>query len=105
MATSRSSLDGSRSAELIPDLIADVRLYTSDEGGRTNPIRPTFRCPCAVTDDKPAMMHSAELMMGSEPMNPGESRRVGFAFLTIEGADAMRRANSICGTVSFSPKR
>jgi hypothetical protein len=79
-------------AEPIPDLIADVRLYAPDEGGRNNQIRATFRCPCAVTNINPAMMHSAQLLLGSEPMSPGESRRIGFAFLTTEGADAMRQA-------------
>jgi hypothetical protein len=79
-------------AQPTPDLIAEVRLYAPDQGGRTTPIRSTFRCPCAVTNVKPAMMHSAELLLGSEPMNPGQSRRLGFAFLTPDGADAMRQA-------------
>jgi hypothetical protein len=79
-------------SELVPDLIADVRLYTPEEGGRTTQIRPTFRCPCAAANVSPAMMHSAQLLLGDEPMGPGECRRVGFAFLTAEGADAMRRA-------------
>jgi hypothetical protein len=80
--------------ELIPDLIADVRLYPPGEGGRTDPIRATCRCPCSVTNVKPAIMHSAELLLGSEPMYPGESRRIGFAFLTTEGAEAMRPAGT-----------
>ena len=79
-------------SEPTPDLIADLRLYMPEEGGRTNQIRPTFRCPCAVTNVKPAMMHTVELLLGSEPMSPGESRRIEFSFLTLNGADAMRRA-------------
>ena len=78
--------------ELVPDLIADVRLYTASEGGVSHPIRATFRCPCSVTNINPPNMHTAELLLGSEPMHPGERRRIGFVFLTSEGADAMRKA-------------
>ena len=84
----------SNPAELIPDLIADLRLYAPSEGGRTKPIWTNFRCPCAVSNGKPEMLHTSQLLFGSEPINPGESRQVGFAFLTTEGADAIRRAGT-----------
>jgi len=80
--------------ELVSDLIADVRLYAASEGGKTNEIRKGYRCPCAATNVSPAMMHSAELLIGEEPLNPGELRRVGFVFVTSEGAAAMRRAGT-----------
>jgi len=78
-----------------PDLIADVRLYAPEEGGRTNQIREDFRCPCAATNAwPPVMMHTAQLLLEGRPISPGESRRMGFAFLTSEGADAMRQAGT-----------
>jgi hypothetical protein len=75
-----------------PDLTADVRLYRADEGGRSTELRATLRCPCAATNAKPEMMYSAELQLGTETLKPGDRKRIVFAFLTTEGAEAMRRA-------------
>ena len=80
--------------ELVPDLVADVRFYPASEGGPTQPVRANLRCDCAVTNHNPGMMHTAELLLGTEPMDSGDSRRTGFVFLTNEGADAMRKTGT-----------
>jgi hypothetical protein len=32
-----------------PQLIADLTLYTTDEGGKKLAVQPGFGCPCAVS--------------------------------------------------------
>jgi len=75
-----------------PDLIADVRLYTSKEGGRRSAIVREYRCPCFLSMDPQQGGWDARIQLGDEPFEPGTERRVGFVFLSPEGADAMRSA-------------
>lgn len=73
-----------------PQLIADVRLYTTAAGGRLGPIAPGYGCPCipAGTSDG----WDARLMLDETWMHPGETRRLGFVFLSPDGARAIREA-------------
>ncbi|CAH1672536.1 conserved hypothetical protein [Hyphomicrobiales bacterium] len=75
-----------------PDLVADVRLYTTQEGGRTSAALLGYGCPCFTSKDLARGGWDARLQLGDEPFEPGTQRRVGFVFLTPEGADAIRRA-------------
>src|SRR5205823_3402943 len=75
-----------------PHFIADVRLYPTDEGGKSHPALRGWGCPCFVSNDNSTAGWDARLQLGDEPLEPGSERRVGFIFLSPEGADTMRRA-------------
>jgi hypothetical protein len=69
-------------------LVADLHLYPEEAGGRTQPIVIGFGCPCFPYkasregwDGYPLLEHE---------MMPGETRRVGFVFLSgREAVDAL----------------
>jgi hypothetical protein len=75
-----------------PELVADLWLYPSEQGGRRSAIRLGWGCPCSVqkaTDD----CWDAYPLLGDLEMKPGESRKaVGFVFLSGEAAAAKMRA-------------
>jgi hypothetical protein len=75
-----------------PDLVADVQLYRTEDGGKTAPALHGYGCPCFVTQDTSAGGWDARLQLGDEPFMPGSERRIGFVFLSSEGAETMRRA-------------
>ena len=75
-----------------PDLVADVRLYATDEGGRMSAALPGWGCPCFVVKNDPQGAWDARLQLGNEPFEPGTERRVGFVFLSPEGAERMRQS-------------
>lgn len=68
-----------------PHLIADIRLYSSEEGGRTQPILPGFRCIGMCSQSPPRVGHDV-LPLLFQPLAPGETRRIGFALLSPEDA-------------------
>ena len=77
---------------MTPQLIADVRLYASEDGGRTHPAYPGWGCPCIVSREPPISGYDGWPILQS-PIQPGEEcKGVGFVFLTVEAADVMRRA-------------
>jgi hypothetical protein len=73
-----------------PLLIADLTLYTTDEGGKKLAAQPGFGCPCAVSKAAPLVGYDGWPML-TEPLSPGECRRVGFVFLSGEEAAAVFR--------------
>jgi hypothetical protein len=75
-----------------PDFVADVRLYRREEGGRPSAAPPGWGCPCYARKDDPEGAWDARLQLGDEPFAPGTERRVGFVFLSPEGAKRMRDA-------------
>ena len=75
-----------------PDLVADVRLYSTSEGGKTRAAGVGYGCPCFVEPDLRVGGWDARMQLGEEPFEPGTERRVGFVFLTDEGAETMKRA-------------
>ena len=77
---------------MTPSLCADVRLYATDEGGKTQPALPGWGCPCMVSMMEPLSGYDAWPLLGEEPLKPGERRQVGFVFLSQEGAETMKRA-------------
>jgi hypothetical protein len=76
----------------VPDLIADVRFFRSEGGGRKSAALRGWGCPCFVSKDATVGGWDARLQLNDEPFYPGTERRVGFVFLSPEGAETMRRA-------------
>ena len=74
---------------LSPDVIADVTLYSTENGGRQTPLRgdlrPWFSCPCKIRkeDDRG---WECRLLVDGVVFEPGETRRVGISFLSREQA-------------------
>jgi hypothetical protein len=73
-----------------PNLIADVTLYPTDQGGRKTPILLGWGCPCMIhkTDSK---AWDCRLLLEGGSMSPGETRRVGISFLSGEKAAQLFR--------------
>ena len=81
-----------RLREMTPALIADVRFYSTEGGGKKQPAYPGWGSPCMVSQQQPLSGYDGWPIL-NEPLNPGEQRgRVPFVFLSPEGADAMRQA-------------
>ena len=87
--------------ELAPAFVADLRLYSTEDGGRKQPAYPGFGCPCFLEKielkrgvdgwaNPPA--YDAWPLLGDAPIRPGEARRVGFVTLTPESADVLSLA-------------
>jgi hypothetical protein len=81
-------MSGSKAA----DLFADVRLYAVDEGGKTQAVLDDFRCPLFVSRDTSAGGWDVRMQFTGSPFEPGTERRVGLAFLSDQGAQAIRNA-------------
>lgn len=79
-----SRLDVQRDAE--PQLMADVWLYESADGGRAGPALPGFGCVLMTNRELPYSGWDALLLLRDQPLHPGERRRLGFVFLTPESA-------------------
>ena len=77
-----------------PQLVADVVLYPTEQGGRPTAAYPGWGCPCVVSKTLPLVGYDGWPLLGDEPINPGESRRLGFVFLAPEGLEAISRAGS-----------
>lgn len=69
-------------SKLEPELIADVWLYPSDAGGRSHAVHPGWGCPCFANEEG----WDGWPLLGSDFMQPGERRRLGFVFLSGEEA-------------------
>lgn len=76
-----------------PELIADVTLYPTEQGGRKGPTPPDwFGCPCFVSKEHLDRWDCRILLQGM-PLSPGETRRVGMVFLSPDLAiPALREA-------------
>lgn len=75
-----------------PDLEAEVLLYPAEGGGRSTPALLGWGCSCFTSKDGSQGGWDARLQLGDEPFFPGTQQRVGFVFLSAEGADTMRKA-------------
>jgi hypothetical protein len=73
-----------------PDLVVDLWLYPSDRGGREHPIMPGWSSPCTVQQEEGAgwVGYDGWPQLGDTKMEPGESRRVGYVFMSGEEAVA-----------------
>jgi hypothetical protein len=75
-----------------PDLIVEVTLYPTSEGGRRRSIvGEWFSCPCKLRRDDFEARDCRLLLNGSE-MSPGETRRLGIKFLSDDSAPIFRAA-------------
>ena len=72
--------------ESAPELVADVRMYETSEGGRAGPAPPGWGCPVMTSNLEPLQGWDALPLLRDQPLYPGESRRLGFVFLTPEEA-------------------
>ena len=77
-----------------PQLVADVTLYSTAEGGKKLTVHPGWGCPCCCSKSSPVVGYDGwPLLM--EPLAPGDSRRLGFVFLSgEEAADVLRKAGT-----------
>jgi hypothetical protein len=69
------------------DIIADVYLYPTDQGGKRFPIQPGYGCPCLP--DKDVLIGWDFRLVSDRPLMPGEMRRVGLALLSGQEAAAV----------------
>jgi hypothetical protein len=76
----------------IPDIVADVRLYATSQGGKAQAARSGYGCPCFPKPDLGGTGWDARMQLKGELFEPGTERRVGFVFLTEEGAETIKRA-------------
>ena len=76
----------------IPQLSAVVRMYETAAGGRTGPAYTGWGCPCMVSEKEPLIGYDALPLIGDEPLLPGETRQLGFVFLSHEEAVPIIRA-------------
>lgn len=77
---------------MTPQLVADVRLYQSDEGGRRSTAFPGYGCPCMLSDRPPWEGWDAWPLLEETPIEPGDERRLGFVFLSPEAPEILRAA-------------
>jgi hypothetical protein len=76
----------------VPQLIADVTLYSTAEGGKKLAAQPGWGCPCSVSKSPPLVGYDGWPLL-KQPLSPGEGRRVGFVFLSGEdAAEVFRKA-------------
>ena len=74
-------------------LIADVTLYPTDEGGKQLAVQPGWGCPCCCSKSATNCYDGWPLL--EEPLAPGDHRRLGFVFLSgVEAADIFRKAGT-----------
>jgi hypothetical protein len=71
---------------LQPHLIVDLHLYATADGGRKQAVPPGWGCLCFGDRQRTAGGWDGNPMLGDEWMYPGETRRVGYFFLSGEEA-------------------
>ena len=76
-----------------PELTADVTLVRTEDGGRQGPVMPGYGCLVTISQNEPFEGWDALLLLRDEPLQPGETRRLGFVFLSGQKAvEALRTA-------------
>ena len=76
---------------MAPQLIADLFLYPTSSGGRKTAVQPGWGCPCCLSKDPPIIAYDGWPLLGDTPLLPGESRQLGFVFLSGEESAALLR--------------
>jgi hypothetical protein len=75
-----------------PQLTADVTLYATAERGRKSAAHPGWGCPCSCSTSTPVTGWDGWPLLDG-PLSPGETRRLGFVFLSgQEAAQILRNA-------------
>ena len=78
-----------------PQLMADLYLYSSSEGGRQSPVSLGWGCPCCRTKEPPFEGWDAWPLLLDGPLSPGGRARVGFVFLSGEEAVAALKSAEV----------
>ncbi len=80
-----------RTAE--PQLTADLTLYATADGGRRDALRPGLLLPCMIEQREPLEAWDCLPLLRDEPLHPGDTKRLGFVFMSGEkAAQALRAA-------------
>ncbi|MBB5986935.1 hypothetical protein [Sphingobium lignivorans] len=75
------------------DLIADVWLYPTDQGGKSQSVFSGWDCPCKTTLDPEEPAWDGWPILGEVELCPGETGRFGWMFLSgDQAASQMRQA-------------
>lgn len=69
-----------------PQLVADVLMYETADGGRESAALPGWSCPVMVSNTKPWISWEALPLLRDDPLLPGQRRRLGFVFLSPDEA-------------------
>lgn len=71
-----------------PQLIVDLWLYPTDQGGKLLPIQAGWGSPCTIQREEGSgwVGYDGWPLLGDSPMAPGDRRRVGYVFLSGEEA-------------------
>ena len=71
-----------------PELIVDLTLYPTERGGRANPIRLGWGSPCTIQNEEGSgwVTYDGWPLLKDGPMSPGETRRIGYVFLSGQQA-------------------
>ena len=78
--------------DVSPQLVADVTLYPTENGGRKGPTASEwFGCPVMVTKDN-LNAWDCRILLNGTPLWPGDTRRVGMVFLSPDQAVPILRA-------------
>ena len=81
-------------ARMSPQLVADVWLYSTSDGGRNLSVQPGWGCPCFCVKSADTICHDGWPIL-HEFLAPGGRRRLGFVFLHEEEAvSALRLAGT-----------
>jgi hypothetical protein len=78
--------------KLAPELVVRLTLYPTEAGGRQTPFRSGLSCVCCA-DKSTASGWDGCPQLNDEPMYPGQTRTVGFAFLSEREAAATLSKN------------
>jgi hypothetical protein len=76
--------------QMSPQLVAEVYLYATADGGKQLTVQPGWGCPCSCSKSSDALFYDAWPLLDA-PFAPGESRRLGFVFLSGEDAASVLR--------------
>jgi hypothetical protein len=74
-----------------PHLFAEVRMFDTADGGRKGPAYPGWGCPCMLSKADPLIGYDALPFLDDGNLLPGETRRLGFYFLSHEEAVPLMR--------------
>ena len=80
--------------QMCAELVADVYLYSTSEGGKQVAVQPGWGCPCSCSKSADALFYDGWPIL-NVPFAPGERRRLGFVFLSgTDAAAVLRRAGT-----------